>query len=524
MSSSDSFQELINQLEDGYFELNTSGDLVLVNEALTRMFGYSCQELIGMNNREYMDEPTARLAEEIFKRVYRTGKPEKGIEYEIIKKDGSRAAVELSVSPIKDGKQALIGFRGIIRDITARKDIEKRLRASEARYRSILEEINELYFEIDLTGHITYANQVMKTVLGYAEDELVGFEARRLIDIKERSVWDKAREDLKQLRTVVPADLTLLDKSRSQLITECRLFSAFNDEGKITGVRCVARDITKRKKVEQELAQYQSDLEKMVGERTRDLQQAMEFAERANQAKTTFLANISHELRTPLHSILSFSRFGLDKIDSSDKENNFHYFKRINQAGYQLMFLVNDLLDLANLEAGKTEYLMSQNDLASISRFVFQGFENKIVEKGLQIQQLEPTISTQVVCDSNKITQVIQNLMSNAIRYSTESGTITISFDEMKLDINGERIPAIQFSISDQGIGIPENELESVFEKFVQSSRTDTGAGGTGLGLSICHEIIHGHRGKIWAKNNETGGTTVCFAIPYLLDTRENSP
>jgi len=126
-------------------------------------------------------------------------------------------------------------------------------------------------------------------------------------------------------------------------------------------------------------------------------------------------------------------------------------------------------------------------------------------------------VSTQAICDSNKITQVIQNLIHNAIRYSPQKSKISIRIDTINPIDGPKKEPLLRFSIIDQGVGIPEEELNIIFDKFKQSSRTDTGAGGTGLGLSICKEIIQAHKGKIWAENNLNGGANVSFTIPSAI-------
>ena len=138
-----------------------------------------------------------------------------------------------------------------------------------------------------------------------------------------------------------------------------------------------------------------------------------------------------------------------------------------------------------------------------------------MVEKGLTMKVVDPTVPTKVICDYYKMGQVIRNLLSNAIRYTPEKKGLEILFAQNEITLENITKQFLKVSVCDQGIGIPENELTTIFDKFTQSSQTKTGAGGTGLGLAICKEIISAHKGKIWAKNNSMGGATLSFILPY---------
>lgn len=233
---------------------------------------------------------------------------------------------------------------------------------------------------------------------------------------------------------------------------------------------------------------------------------AKESAEKSNRSKSEFLANMSHELRTPMHGILSFSKFGVKKSETASREKLHQYFTNIQTSGHRLLALLNDLLDLSKIEVGKMEMAPSDNDLVAL-------FESCHLEQQQRVDDLDLTIhyeqsASPVVghFDPVRIGQVITNLLSNAIKFSPRGGAINIvtKIDEQQLI----------FSIQDQGLGIPDDEIETIFDAFVQSSKTKTGAGGTGLGLAISKQIIEIHKGKIWAENSHDGGALFTFIIP----------
>ncbi len=265
------------------------------------------------------------------------------------------------------------------------------------------------------------------------------------------------------------------------------------------------------------LSCYNTRLQERVNEQTADLLKAKEAAEHASQAKSEFLANISHELRTPMHAILAFSQMGIKKTSTEQADKLVHYFSRINASGNRLLQLVNELLDFAKLEAGRMQFHFSDQDLVMVIEDVIAEMAAVLKNKSLDLKVEPARFATHALIDVQRMHQVMRNLLSNAIKFSEQDQAIRVTLSETEMspvDAESASIPAITVSVIDNGVGIPDDELQSVFDKFVQSTKTGPDAGGTGLGLAICKEIISAHGGTIQAMANPGGGAVITFTIP----------
>lgn len=305
---------------------------------------------------------------------------------------------------------------------------------------------------------------------------------------------------------------------------ECRWFSIsgnprYDDDGRFIGYRGISTNITAYKRLEEELRKHRDDLKSLVEAQTADLVKAKETAERASSAKSDFLANMSHELRTPMHGVLSFARFGRDRAMSLPPEKLREYFDRVYTSGERLLGLLNNLLDLSKLEAGKMPINACSLDMAQLVHEVAADFEIMIAARDQHLRIIDPSSHCIVCGDPVRLAQVLRNLLSNAVKFTPEGGRVTIQFGSTELPA-GRRaddsgmVSALRITIADSGIGIPDAELGNIFDKFYQSSKTNTGAGGTGLGLAICEEIVRGHRGTISARNCPEGGAVFDVILP----------
>lgn len=264
-----------------------------------------------------------------------------------------------------------------------------------------------------------------------------------------------------------------------------------------------------------EVKQINESLENRVQERTAALEEAL-------AGKSEFLKNMSHEVRSPIQGILAFSQTLAKDWYKLPEDIRYERAVHIGHNSNRLLSLVTNLLDLSQLEKGKMSFNMTmQNNLAVVIEEVIKESQPFLEEKKLDINFLPPACETITTFDTTRITQVVRNLLINAIKF-TEKGKITISVTRLiAATKNGIVSPCLELSIQDEGIGIPENEFRTIFDQFIQSSRTKTRAGGTGLGLSIAKQIIEAHNGIIWAKNNKDKGATFTFRLPITEEKSE---
>jgi PAS domain S-box-containing protein len=241
------YRTILEDIEDGYYEVDLEGNLVFFNDALCRIYGYSSDELMGMNNREYTSPETSRKAFKIFNEVYITGKPSKVFDWELIKKDGSKIYVEISVSLIRDTGGVGTGFRGIVRDISERKRAEETLRESENRYRAIFDGSLNLIYLHDFEGNFLDANDAALRSLGYNREEVSSITIKDLLSPdQQQKAYEQIVNILENTGKSEIMEYQLRTKKGNTIVVEISAAPLYRD-GKPYAILGVARDITERK-------------------------------------------------------------------------------------------------------------------------------------------------------------------------------------------------------------------------------------------------------------------------------------
>lgn len=373
---------------------------------------------------------------------------------------------------------------------------------------NIIESMRDTLLVIAPHGTIIMTNKALCTLLGYDIQELIGQPAA-LLFTEEPVANARWRQNVMRRGAVQQVEKQYRTKGGHSIPVSLSGSVMYDTGEKVLGIVCVAQDITTRKRMDEMLHRHKELLETTVHERTAALQEAKEQAEAASVAKSTFLANISHELRTPLHGILGFTRRGIKKAVDAPPGKIREYFEKIDQSSTVLLTLLNALLDLAKMEAGKMTFEFRSTNLSELITLVTGEFSAITAERSVTLTYHAPDFDTKLFLDPVRIMQVIRNLLSNAIKLSPAGGNVTISVERQQR--------SLFVSVCDQGPGVPAEELHVIFDTFYQSTQTTTGAGGTGLGLSICREIITAHTGRIWAENVPTGGAVFAFELPLYL-------
>src|SRR6187399_369823 len=381
--------------------------------------------------------------------------------------------------------------------------------------RSLIEASHDPLVTISPEGKITDMNEALTNIIGLTREKLTG---TNFFDYFTEP--QKAREVYQEVFAkgfVTDYPLTVIDHKLTDVLFNGSVYK--DEQGKVLGAVVVARDITEKKRNEKELieAKVFAELATLIAEEAKSAAEtATAIAEDAVKAKQQFLSNMSHEIRTPMNAIIGFTKVLL-KTDLSAKQKE--YLTAIKLSGDALIVLINDILDLAKVDAGKMTFEQTPFKLALSISAMLHMFEPKIQEKNLElVKEYDNRIPEVLLGDSVRLHQIILNLVSNAVKFTTK-GKITVS---VKLIHEDEQKVTIEFAVTDTGIGIETDKIEKIFENFQQaSSHTSRLYGGTGLGLSIVKQLIEPQGGSIRVKSKINEGSVFSFILDFQKTNAE---
>jgi PAS domain S-box-containing protein len=396
---------------------------------------------------------------------------------------------------------------------------EQLLKDSEEKFRSIMEDSADAIFITDQQGKYLYTNKAVTVMLGYTSEEM---KSKTIHDLFSQNKIDEYFENFKKvlIEGKVFAEIELLKKDGRLISTD--LNSVLLPGGLVYGS---CRDITERKQEQKELLNHRDHLEELVNERTEELRMAKKEAENANKAKSEFLANMSHEIRTPMNAVLGYAELLGFMIEDKTQRD---YIESIKSSGRSLLTLINDILDLSKIEAGKLELQFEfVNSLTFFSEFE-RIFSLRLSEKGLKfILDISSGTPAGIYIDDARLRQIILNLIGNATKF-TENGSIRLKVyienPQIMKYSNGkaEEFIDLIIEIIDTGIGISKEMQEEVFNPFVQGQGQNIKKyEGTGLGLAITHRLVQLMNGTIDIDSQLNKGSSFKIKIPgvsYLRD------
>lgn len=378
---------------------------------------------------------------------------------------------------------------------------------------SLIEASRDPLFTISPVGKITDMNEATVRAMGVPRGKLINTNFFNYF-----TEPDKAREGYQQVFAkgfVIDYPLTILDHKLTDVLFNGSVYK--DDQGNVIGAVVVARDITEQKRIGKELieAKVFAELATEIAEEAKGkAESATRIANDAVKAKQQFLSNMSHEIRTPMNAIIGFTKVLLKtELNAKQKE----YLTAIKISGDALIVLINDILDLAKVDAGKMTFEETPFKLAVSISAMLHLFETKIQEKNLVlIKEYDHNIPEVLVGDPVRLHQIILNLVSNAVKF-TSKGSITVS---VRLLEENEDLVLVEFGVADTGIGITEAKIEKIFENFQQaSSGTSRLFGGTGLGLAIVKQLVEPQGGTIKVRSKVEKGSNFSFTLPFQKTT-----
>jgi PAS domain S-box-containing protein len=490
---------ITDSAQDAIIMMDPQGTVSFWNPAAASILGYGAEEAIGKNLHTLLT-PERYLAAHraAYPEFLRTGRGDaigKTVELAARRKDGREIAIDVSLSAVSlSGQWHAVG---ILRDITKRKQAEEALRHSEEKFRQLAENIHEVFFVLTPAGDKTiYISPAYELIWGRTCDSIYQSSMSWAEAIHPDDQVQAQLLAQKQLRgEPVDSEFRIRTPDGQEKWIRGRTYPIRSEAGELIRIVGIAEEITERKRYEAELILARED------------------AEAANQAKDRFLANMSHELRTPLNAILGFSELLMTEMEDQGVQTWDADLKKIQRAGNHLSRLINDILDLSKIEAGKMQLNVETFDISSVVCEVVASMEPLATKNGNEIEVFcEPAI---LRSDGMRLEQCLFNLIGNACKF-THGGRVLVSV-QAEPGVDGIWY---QIRISDSGIGIKREQLAGLFTPFNQGDGTTTRKfGGSGLGLTISRKLCRMMGGDITVESTPGQGSTFIIRIPGSIAT-----
>ncbi|CAB3802609.1 Sensor histidine kinase RcsC [Paraburkholderia fynbosensis] len=390
-------------------------------------------------------------------------------------------------------------------EIVERQHAEEAVRESENFLNNIIENMPDVVFVKEAsTQHFVRLNKAAEQLLGYGREELIGRSVHDLFPAGEAEFFALKDHAVLESRQMIDVPEEPVHTRYGLRLVHTMKIPILDVRGEPQFLLGISRDITEHKRAEEELRRYREHLEDMIRERTAELAVAKDHADAANQAKSDFLAHMSHELRTPLNGILGYAQ--ILRRDKSLDQRQIDGLTVIQRSGEHLLTLIDDILDMAKIEAGRMELNLSDVPLERFVYFIAETIRVKATEKGLTFAcEMAPDVPAAVLVDELRLRQVLLNLLSNAIRF-TDQGSV-------RLSVGFTPSARLRFEVQDTGIGIDEAHLDAIFRPFEQVSDARHRLGGTGLGLPISRQLVRLMGGEIHVESRRDAGSCFSFEL-----------
>ncbi|MCL4819412.1 MAG: PAS domain S-box protein [Vicinamibacteria bacterium] len=469
---------------DAILTLRADGGEILASNPRTQaLFGFAEADLAG--------RPPGLLFEDgELPPGWQDGEP---VEALARKADGEVFPVELVATPFEFGGEALHWVA--LRDVTERKLDEATLRQSEARFRSAVETLGEGLVITDAFDRITYVNSRMAELADRTPEEMIGRTVEELLIPEDELPDYRERMQIRLQGVSEQYELRLKKKGGEAFWAEISASPFRGADGQVAGTLGAVMDVSERKRIQEELIA------------------AVDAAEDASRAKSAFLANMSHELRTPLNAIIGYSEMLAEEMRDRELDDLLADLDKVYGAGKHLLGLINDILDLSKIEAGKMDFVLEDFAVPDLLRDLQGTIQPLAIKSGNQLEIVCPDALPRVKADMMRVRQILLNLLSNANKF-TEKGRVTLRVEEATVG----QAAGLAFHVTDTGIGITPEAMERLFQPFMQADYTSTRKyGGTGLGLTICRQLAHKMGGDVTVKSEVGQGSTFTVLLPLRV-------